>query len=425
MVNRFVNAIDDVICRRATLFETQKLLGRGQMKKLLVLILALLFLGDYSGAERKKPIRISAWYWLNAAPKTDWEGDFVTMKNNGFNSVLLCWGIDLTAVNRRASETKQAMRWAHNAGLDVYLIIWHPYGNLLEKKPEYMQVDSEGRVLPTFDVFNPEWRNSEWKTYLETVARLYKDAPGMKGYVFDDSFGAGGTGVVSYGAYEKKTFGEPLPKKPGDPRWDEWVKVRTEWWTDWAKDTVRYIRTGDPNKSHIIYVEDGLGSIVDANRPNNIGLDFSKVAPYFDAVGGYTMSSWTSSPDSGQQVADRTSSSIKRVRNLVGPEEQIIYTFWSANPKEEGKTGPAEYPTAEQIKLVCEAALKLGVRHLDMYGYRIGNPNVKQEDWLKWLPAEPAPYRLTGQFPAKFMWDRPEIHDELSQYLKSLTKQNK
>jgi hypothetical protein len=109
----------------------------------------------------------------------------------------------------------------------------------------------------------------------------------------------------------------------------------------------------------------------------------------------------------------------------VGPEEQIVYTFWSANPKEEGKIGPAEYPTAEQIKLVCEAALKLGIRHLDMYGYRIGNPNVKQEDWLKWLPAEPAPYRLTGQFPAKFMWDRPEIHDELSQYLKSLTKQNK
>jgi hypothetical protein len=26
-------------------------------------------------------VRVSAWYWLNAAPKADWEGDFITMKN--------------------------------------------------------------------------------------------------------------------------------------------------------------------------------------------------------------------------------------------------------------------------------------------------------------------------------------------------------
>jgi hypothetical protein len=38
------------------------------------------------------------------------------------------------------------------------------------------------------------------------------------------------------------------------------------------------------------------------------------------------------------------------------------------------------------------------------------------------VPAEPAPYILTGQFPGKFMWDRPEIHQELSKYLIGLNQ---
>lgn len=390
------------------------------MFKRLVALAAIILCASTTMWAQNPKVRVTGWYWLNSAPKTDWEGDFQTMKNMGFTGVLLCWGIDVTAVDRRISDTKQAMKWAHKAGLGVYLVIWHPYGNSLTRRPEFMQVDSDGHRLETFDVFNPDWRATEWKDYLQKVAKLYHDEPAMRGYVFDDSFGAGGNGVVSYGAYEKQAFGGELPRKATDPRWDEWVKAREGWWVDWARDTVKYIRAIDPDPQHEIYVEDGLGSITDPNRPNNIGLDFSQVAPYFDAVGGYTMSSWNSSPDSGKKAAEETTRGLERVRNLVGPDKQIIYTFWSANPAEEGKVGVAEYPTAGQIQLICEAALKLGVRHLDLYGYRIGNPNVNRDEWLSWLPADPAPYRLTGQFPAKFMWDRPQIHDELGTYLLKL-----
>jgi hypothetical protein len=113
-----------------------------------------------------------------------------------------------------------------------------------------------------------------------------------------------------------------------------------------------------------------------------------------------------------------TENAIQSVRKMV--DKKIIYTFWSANIAEERKPGPAMYPTAAQIRAVCERALQLGVRHLDMYGYRIGEYNVTRTEMARMVPPEPAPYVLTGQFPQKFMWDRPEIQTDLGAYLRSL-----
>jgi hypothetical protein len=55
-----------------------------------------------------------------------------------------------------------------------------------------------------------------------------------------------------------------------------------------------------------------------------------------------------------------------------------------------------------------------------MYGYRIGDYVIKKEDMAQWVPPAPAPYKLTGQFPQKFLWDRPQTHQELANYLRSL-----
>ena len=364
-------------------------------------------------------VRISAWYWLNSAPKSDWEGDFVTMKNMGFTDVLLCWGLDIAAVDTRKKDTKEAMQLAHKAGIGVYLLLWHPSANSLPRDPQFMQTDPNGKVLSRFDVFNATWRSTQWKSFLEDVISTYHNEPALSGYAFDDSFGGG---KVSYGTYEQKAFGTPLPTKPGDPRWDEWVKARQGWWEDWAKDTVSYIRAVDPNPDHIIYLEDTVGRITASNRTGDNGLDFARVAKHFDAVGGYTSPRWTSSTESEKKVSEVTKKAITDIRKIVGPEKKIIYTFWSANIAEERTTGPAQYPTAAQIKSVCEDALKLGATQLDMYGYRIGEYLAKPGDMARMVPPEPAPYVLTGQFPGKFMWDRPEIHDELSKYLHSLNQ---
>ena len=66
--------------------------------------------------------------------------------------------------------------------------------------------------------------------------------------------------------------------------------------------------------------------------------------------------------------------------------------------------------------------MKLGVRHLDMYGFRIGEYRVSRDEMARMVPAEPAPYVLTGQFPQKFMWDRPEIQTDLGTYLRGLNQ---
>ncbi len=364
-------------------------------------------------------VRLSAWYWLNSAPKVDWEGDFVTMKNLGFTDVLLCWGLDISAVATRKNETKEALRLAHKSGLGVYLLIWHPRANSLAPKDKYMQVTPDGKIGERFDTFNPEWRSTQWKAYLTDVVNTYKNEPALIGYAIDDAFGGS---KLSYGEFEKKAFGEPLPVKPGDPRWDEWVSVRQGWWEDWAKDTMAFIRAADPNPDHLVYLEDTVNNILNKDRQLDKGLDFARVARHFDAVCGYTAASWTTATESHGKVLDVTRNAITKVREMIGPEKKMIYTFWSANLREERLPGPAQFPTAAQIKDVCEEARKLGITDLDMYGYRIGEYLGTVEDMKRMVPAEPAPYHLTKRFSQKFMWDRPEIHDELAEYLKSLNE---
>ena len=368
---------------------------------------------------QKPTIRISAWYWLNSAPKADWEGDFVTMKNLGFTDVLISWGLDTAGLITRKQDTTQAIRWAQKAGMGAYLIVWQPEANSLPRTPEFVHVNAEGKAIDSMDVFNPKWRATDWKHYLQEIAKTYGHEPAMAGYVFDDSFSGG---QASYGPYEEKVFGAPLPRKPTDPRWEEWKEARQGWWEDWAKDTVKYIRDIDPNKQHEIYLEDTSDRIMNEARNANGGVDFARVARHFDAVGGYTMPKWTSAPDSDQKVSELTKNAIEGVRKIIGPKKKMIFTFWSANIAEEFAPGPAVYPSAAQIQSICEEALKLGIRHLDMYGYRIGQYRATRAEMARMMPAEPAPYIMTGQFPQKFMWDRPEIHTELGKYLRSLNQ---
>lgn len=390
------------------------------MKRLLWPVVLILCISGSAAASPR--IRISAWYWLNSAPKADWQGDFVTMRNLGFTGVVIGWGIDAAAFRykNRMADTRDAMRWAQQAGLRAYVIAWHPWANSLPRRPRFQAEDSAGHLLNTFDVFNPEWRNTQWKQYLQMLARGVHDEPAMAGYVFDDSFGIGGGGVISYGKYEQRAFGSPLPRKPSDPRWNDWVNARAGWWEDWARDTVKFIREVDPNPQHQIYLEDSAGDVFSPKLRDSVGVDFPRVAKHFDAFGAYTGNSWNASPDSGEKAARRTAEVLMRVRKVVNPRKLTIYTFWVANAAGELKPGPAKYPTAEQIKLICEAALQSGIKHLDMYGYRIGDYRVTPATLPKLTPGSGPAYPLTGQFPGKFLWDRPEIHEALAAYLRSL-----
>lgn len=383
-------------------------------------------------AAAKPKVRISAWYWLNSAPKSEWARDFADMSKMGFTDVLLCWGLDAAAfgIPNRDQDSLDAIQMAQKVGMGSYLVFWHPSHNSLERKPEFEQVDSGGQHLFTFDTFNPKWRSTQWKGYLQRVARTYRSAPGFAGYVFDDSFSMGpvetfgGKPVpaeyryISYNDFEKKNFKGELPRKPGDPLWEEWCAARAKWWGDWARDTVKFIRQIDADKAHEIYVEDEA-HVLSPKMKDTVGLDLQRVANEFDAIGAYTEIAWKSQDAS--EGARITSDVLERTRAAVGPGKKIIYTFWIANHPEERKPGPAVYPTVDQIKAVADAALKAGIQHLDMYGYRIGEYVVNPaSDWPKARPGTGASYPLTGQFPQKFLWDRPQLHEKLGEYLRGL-----
>ena len=241
----------------------------------------------------------------------------------------------------------------------------------------------------------------------------------MAGYVFDDSFEVGGTGTISYGAYERQAFGHPLPHKPSDPYWKEWCIIRAQWWNEWAHDTTNFIRQIDPDRNHLIYLEDIAGQVLNSKLGDTAGVNFARISQYFDAVGGYTFSYWDSSPDSGVKVAQQSQRALADLRKALRSDQKIIYTFWVADNGKHS-AGPAKYPTPEQIQLICQAALASGVRYLDMYGYRIGDSSVPERDLGRMMPGTGQTYPLTGQIPETFLWDRPEIHDLLAVYLHSL-----
>ena len=398
------------------------------LKRFLTMTLVLILVPPQGIAWGQK-VRISAWYWLNSAPKVAWEGDFVTMKKMGFTDVVLCWGIDLAAVGFRTQDTKTAIEEAYRAGLKSYLVVWQPTANSLPRLPGFEQVDSAGNVLFSFDVFNPEWRQTSWKKYLQTVAAAYRGEPGMAGYVFDDSFtlgpvaterGPAGSGMVAYGKYEQDHFAGDLPRKVTDPRWNEWVSARQNWWEDWAKDTVGFIRQVDKNPGHQIYLEDPADDVLHPDRTKTIGLDLNRVAKHFDAFGAYSDFAYRGSPEDNAKVVKGTQDILAKVTQEVGKEKNTIYTFWVANPAEELAPGLAKFPTVKQIRLIADAALQAGIRHLDMYGYRIGDYRVEAGTLEKFSPGTGTTYPLTEQFPQKFLWDRPEIQEELGNYLRGL-----
>jgi hypothetical protein len=265
------------------------------------------------------------------------------------------------------------------------------------------------------------------------VARLYGQDPAFAGYIFDDSFeigpiggiaGSGGTPserFISYSDDDRRRFGKTPPKQPSDPGWVEWTEARAGWWEEWARDTNRFIREVDRNGSHEVYLEDEQ-NVLSQHTRDATGVDFGRTARAFDVVGAYTEARWTDEPGSGARAIEQTREVIEKTRAAVGAGKKLIYTFWVGNILELRTPGPAKYPTFEQIREICEAALKLGIRHLDMYGYRIGDFKVTDENWPQKRPPAQGPYPLTDPFPGKYLYDRPELHARIGEYLHELRR---
>jgi hypothetical protein len=239
------------------------------------------------------------------------------MAKLGFTHVDLGWGLDTAALALRVDDTNYALRACRRAGLGVYFIVWHPVDNSLPRRPEFQQADVLGRLRFAFNTFNPEWRETQWKQYLETLARLYAQDPAFAGYIFDDSFEIGRSGVsggpggapaermISYSADDLRRLGKVPPRQPSDPDRALWTRARAGWGEDWAQDTNRCIREVDANRDHEVHLEDGAW-VLSQRAQNTAGVDFGRAAKHFDRVGAYTVARWDDEPDSGQRAVEQT-----------------------------------------------------------------------------------------------------------------------
>jgi hypothetical protein len=418
-------------------------------------------------------LRISAWYWLNSIEKEKWEQDFQSAAGAGFTDLILCWGLDSAAVLLQEVNTRRALDLCKKHGLRAYLFIWHPSHNSLPREARFQQVDNRGNRLFTFNLFHQEWRRTQWKTYLQQVAKAYKDHPALAGYLFDDTFQTGSVGsfggdkgkvsgdFVSYSSYDFEQFRRWLRKKYSTipkvksawasdvrdwesvepPReitrgnkaaWEDWCDARSEWLGEWAEETARFIREVDSSSDHEIYLEDtqqvlGLErrNSKDSFRPvtvrDTVGLNFGVVSGFFDAVCGYTYFRWDT-PGALAEALDTTKRTLQSTRSQVGGRKKIIYTFWVSDADLD-KPLPLRYPDAQQIITMTKAALVLGVRHVDYYAFRVGDARVDEVNWEKLRPGSDIDYPLTKPLAGRHLCDRPEILKALAERHRELKAQ--
>jgi hypothetical protein len=121
------------------------------------------------------------------------------------------------------------------------------------------------------------------------------------------------------------------------------------------------------------------------------------------------------------EAGARMSRKLKRLWTTYGANSASIGVLFTplVGKQRKGRRGAARYPTAAEIEQICQIALEAGIRYLDIYGYQIGKAGVN-EDLDGKAPGTGPAYILTGQIPRTFLWDRPEIHDALGEYLRGL-----
>jgi hypothetical protein len=431
---------------------------------------------------KENSLRLSVWYWLNSAPRTEWAEDFRALSQGGFTHLILCWGLDTAAFEARQADSRYALELCEKNQLKAYLCIWAPgqYSLMRKTQQSHLQVDNRGQVRYAQNLFNREWRQTQWKQYLQSICRSYREMKGLGGYLLDDTFGIGvpsdsspvadpgreevaGTfvsyspadfdrfrtwlrkryvtlgrlnqawqGMRSDGSlkpYEDWEEVEPPRKILSELVWADWGEARTEWLVEWARETMQFIRQVDPNVEHEVYTEDhwefALGrrtwKTPDASRPvtlrDRVGLDFGRVVQPFDAVGAYTAFNWDKT-NALQEALTSTQEVLSEMRRIVGGDKKIVYTFWVAS----WDMSPREltHPTGEEIARIAQEAVDLGIRHVDYYGYRIGDWRVTSEEWRRLLPGVGKSYPVTKQLPGKFLRDRQEVFLDLAEFNRKL-----
>ena len=207
---------------------------------------------------------------------------------------------------------------------------------------------------------------------------------------------------------------------PRDPGWAKWTAFRQHAWANWAKETRQAIRAIDANPQHAIILEDGENTI-DPDTEARAGLDLQQVIPAFDRMSAYWAPNY-SEAGGNEHLEAGIRDYLTRIRAAVGPDKELALSLRLSESSSEDLPGPASYPNLAQIQRAIGAALALGIRNIDLYGYRMGVYHLDGPGWRQYQPGSASSYPLTGQIEGKFLCDRKELWPGLKAYLHQIER---
>jgi len=374
---------------------------------------------------------LGVWYWLDAGPQEEWEEDVKEMRYLEYDYVVAS-KMDLIT-NRNEEGIEEFINTCYKNGLSVYLCIWsgmlmYPFiGGRINQ-----QVDEKGNRRDYYNLWNERWRKNFYKKYLQDIVSKYVDTPGLRGYLFDDTFASvakqpGQGTYISYSQEDIKRFREYMknrygdisvihllwreqrgkgwkeilpPRSPDEPFWLDWYEARATWYEEWAKDTVSFIKEVDPHCE--LYILDGAG--IAANQREYYGIDFQRVARYFDVVMLYAMpAGFEKPPIKMKPILSHIDFMVRSVRNLVTQDKKVSFCFHIYQPfdnKNFDRVSSYPYPDIKQIKDMTTQAFFSGADMVEHYGYRIGNWRLKDIS-----PGKPFPEVKTMLKYRKNLWE--------------------
>src|SRR5207249_1527293 len=107
----------------------------------------------------------------------------------------------------------------------------------------------------------------------------------------------------------------------------------------------------------------------------------------------------------------------RQLRASAPANKKLIYTFWITDSTL--KAPLSSLPNAAQIAAITRVAMQLGVRHVDYYGFRIGDWRVSAKEWEEYR-SEARDYPVVPSLRGCFLCDRPAMRQQLKGQIEKL-----
>jgi hypothetical protein len=357
-----------------------------------------------------------------------WREDFRIIRETGHCGVDMeggsLFGKRLTHVGYYPEATfRRLLDLCHESGLDVHLNVFSGIEPLerdvtLAAREGWLCRDEDGRELPVFNAYNPDWRERWLHPFLRRTAERYGEHPAMAGYRVGDVWqvpGAPGEperqrfreflkrrygALAAVGAAWRERFRSwdhiqpPQLPMPWQQRWLDWTDAQGEWLAALAADVVRFLQDV-PGAAHEVFIF--APCWLTQNSPEyyaGFTEEFFRAFQIIGVCGNYPHERY--SRDVGLAAIDRSLAMIK----VLAPHARLALADmpgprWS-------DPGPDDFYSAEWMIEMMQLAINRGATYVLYDGYR------------KAHVATAVAYAQTFAYHARILQQLSEFHQQIN-----------